>query len=75
MPRPYNRRNEAIEEPLIKVGPYQEVNSIPDLSIQEVEAIWRQCCPMPGFSQLDIHQFSNAIILKLREKTNVINNA
>jgi len=75
MPRPYNRRNEAIEEPLMKVGPYQEVNLIPDLSIQEVEDIWRQCCPMPGFSPLDIHQFSNAIILKLREKTNGINHA
>ena len=71
MVRPYNRKKP------IEIGPYQEVNAvvIPDLSIQEVEAIWRQCCPMPGFSQLDIHQFSNAIILKLREKTNVINNA
>ena len=75
MPRPYNRRNEAIEEPLMKVEPYQEVNLIPDLSIQEVEAIWRQCCPMPGFSQLDIHQFSKEIILKLREKLNDVSNA
>ena len=59
----------------IEIG--QEVNpvTIPDLSIQEVETIWRQCCPMPGFSPLDIHQFSNAIILKLREKTNGINHA
>ena len=59
----------------IEIG--QEVNPvlIPDLSIQEVEAIWRQCCPMPGFSPLDIHQFSNAIILKLREKLNDVSNA
>jgi hypothetical protein len=66
MVRPYNRKK------TIEVGPYQEVNAvvIPDLSIQEVEAVWRQCCPMPGFSPLDIHQFSNAIILKLREKAN-----
>jgi len=71
MVRPYNRKKP------IEIGPYQEVNAvvIPDLSIQEVEAIWRQCCPMPGFSPLDIHQFSNAIILKLREKTNGINHA
>jgi len=48
---------------------------IPDLSIQEVEAIWRQCCPMPGLNPLDIHQFSNAIILKLREKANGINHS
>jgi hypothetical protein len=69
MPRPYNRKKP------VEIG--QEVNSvtIPDLSIQEVEAIWRQCCPMPGFSPLDIHQFSNAIILKLREKANGINNS
>ena len=54
----------------IEIG--QEVNpiTIPDLTIQEVEAVWLKCCPMPGFSPLDIHQFSNAIILKLREKTN-----
>ena len=71
MPRPYNRKKP------IEIGPYQEVNAvvIPDLSIQEVEAIWRQCCPMPGFSSLDIHQFSNAIILKLREKANGINHS
>jgi len=71
MVRPYNRKKP------IEIGPYQEVNAvvIPDLSIQEVEAIWRQCCPMPGFNPLDIHQFSNAIILKLREKTNGINHA
>jgi len=49
--------------------------TIPDLSIQEVEAIWKKCCPMPGFSVLDIHQFSKEIILKLREKTNAINHA
>ena len=47
--------------------------TIPDLSIQEVEAIWHKCCPMPGFSVLDIHQFSKEIILKLREKTNANN--
>ena len=54
----------------IEIG--QEVNpvTIPDLSIQEVEDIWKKCCPMPGFSQLDIHQFSKEIILKLREKVN-----
>ena len=59
----------------IEIG--QEVNpvTIPDLTIQEVEAIWRQCCPMPGFSPLDIHEFSNAIILKLREKLNDVSNA
>jgi hypothetical protein len=66
MVRPYNRKKP------IEVGPYQEVNAvvIPDLSIEEVEAVWRKCCPMPGFSPLDIHQFSNEIILKLREKVN-----
>jgi hypothetical protein len=71
MPRPYNRKKP------IEIGPYQEVNAmvIPDLSIQEVEAIWRQCCPMPGFSPLDIHQFSKEIILKLREKANGINHS
>jgi hypothetical protein len=42
--------------------------TIPDLSIQEVEAIWRKCCPMPGFSQLDIHQFAKEIINTLRGK-------
>jgi hypothetical protein len=47
--------------------------TIPDLSIQEVEAIWHKCCPMPGFSVLDIHEFSKEIILKLREKTNANN--
>ena len=59
----------------IEIG--QEVNpvTIPDLTIQEVEAIWRKCCPMPGFSQLDIHQFSKEIILKLREKLNDVSNA
>jgi hypothetical protein len=52
----------------IEIG--QEVNSvtIPDLTIQEVEAIWRKCCPMPGFSQLDIHQFAKEIINTLRGK-------
>ena len=49
--------------------------TIPDLTIQEVETIWRKCCPMPGFSQLDIHQFSKEIILKLREKLNDVSNA
>ena len=49
--------------------------TIPDLSIQEVEAIWHKCCPMPGFSVLDIHQFSKEIILKLREKLNDVSNA
>ena len=59
----------------IEIG--QEVNpvTIPDLTIQEVETIWRKCCPMPGFSQLDIHQFSKEIILKLREKLNDVINA
>ena len=71
MPRPYNR-NKPIE-----IGPYQEVNAvvIPDLSIQEVEAVWRKCCPMPGVSHLDIHQFSKELISLLREKANGINNA
>jgi len=66
MVRPYNRKKP------IEIGPYQEVNAvvIPDLSIEEVEAVWRKCCPMPGLNPLDIHQFSNAIILKLREKAN-----
>ena len=59
----------------IEIG--QEVNpiTIPDLTIQEVEAVWLKCCPMPGFSPLDIHQFSKEIILKLREKLNDVSNA
>ena len=68
MPRPYKSK-------LIKFEQNQEFILIPDLSIQEVEDIWKKCCPMPGFSPLDIHEFSNAIILKLREKTNGINHA
>jgi hypothetical protein len=64
MPRPYNRKKP------IEIGPYQEVNPvvIPDISFEEVEAVWRKCCPMPGFSQLDIHEFSKELILTLREK-------
>jgi hypothetical protein len=64
MPRPYNRKKP------IEIGPYQEVNTmvIPDLSIQEVEAIWRKCCPMPGFSPLDIHEFAKEIINFLKQK-------
>ena len=63
MPRPYKSK-------LIKIEQNQEFILIPDLSIQEVEDIWKKCCQMPGFSQLDIHQFSKEIILKLREKVN-----
>ena len=71
MPRAYNRKKP------IEIGPWQEVNAvaIPDLTIDEVEAVWRKCCPMPGFSVLDIHQFGKELILKLREKANGINNS
>jgi hypothetical protein len=43
---------------------------IPFLTINEVEAIWRECSPWPGVIQIDIHEFSKKIVLKLREKVN-----
>lgn len=64
MPRPYNRKK-PIE---VGVEPTNHPVVIPDLSIQEVEAVWLKCCPMPGFSQLDIHQFAKEIINTLKGK-------